>query len=56
MLKIYMKQNVNFSLKNGKMLEQRILTIQELLLCIQTIWMIFIKTWKIIIQIKNVKY
>ena len=50
-----MKQNVNFSLKNGKMLEQSILMIQELLLRIQTIWMIFIKTLKIIIQIKKRK-
>ena len=50
-----MKQNVNFSLKNRKMLEQIILMIQELLLCIQAIWVIFIKTLKIIIQIKKRK-
>ena len=38
------------------MLEHRILVIQKLLLNIQTIWLIFIKTLKIIIQIKNEKY
>ena len=38
------------------MLEQSILLIQKLLLNIQTIWFIFIKTLKIIIQIKNEIY
>ena len=38
------------------MLEQSILMIQKLLLNIQAIWLIFIKTLDIIIQMKNVKY
>ena len=38
------------------MLEQSILMIQKLLLNIQAIWLIFIKTLNIIIQMKNVKY
>ena len=50
-----MKQNINFQLKTMKTLEQSILMIQKLLLNIQTMWLIFIKTLKIIIQIKNVK-
>ena len=37
------------------MLEQSILMIQKLLLTIQTKWLIFIKTLKIIMQIKQVK-
>ena len=39
-----------------KMLEQSILMIQKLFCNIETIWLIFIKTLRIIIQIKNVKY
>ena len=35
---------------------QRILIIIKLLFNIQTIWLIFIKTLKILIQIKNEKY
>ena len=38
------------------MLEQSILMIQKLLLNIQAIWLTFIKTLDIIIQMKNVKY
>ena len=34
-------------------MEQSSLMIQKLLLNIQTTWLIFIKTWKIIIQIKK---
>ena len=37
------------------MLEQSILMIQKLLLNIQTKWLIFIKTLRIIMQIKKVK-
>ena len=37
------------------MLQQKILMIQKLLLNIQTLWLIFIKTLKIIIQMKNMK-
>ena len=37
------------------MLEQSILMIQKLLLTIQTKWLIFIKTLKMIMQIKQVK-
>ena len=55
-LKIHMKKHTNFRLKNVKMLEQNICMIENFLLNIQTIWLIFTKTLKIIIQIKNVKY
>ena len=37
------------------MLQQRVLMIQKLLLNIGTIWLIFIKKLKIIIQMQNVK-
>ena len=56
MPKINMKQIINFSAKLVKVLEQSILMIQKLLLNIQTMWPIFIKTLKILIQIKNAKY
>ena len=38
-----MKKNINFKLKNEKVLVLSILTIQKLLLNTQMIWMIFIK-------------
>ena len=39
-----------------KRLEQIVFMIQKLLLNIQAIWLIFIKSMKIVIQIKKVKY
>ena len=56
MLKIHMKQNIKFLLKTMKILEQSVLIFQKLLLNTQTMWLIFIRILKIIIQIKNVKY
>ena len=56
MLKIYMKQNINFQLKKVKMSGQNILMILKLLLNTQIIRVIFIKTFRNTTQIKNVKY
>ena len=51
-----MKQNINFQLTNEKMLEQNILMILKDLLNTQMTWLLFIKTLKNIIQIKNKIY
>ena len=50
------KAKFQFLIKNLKMLEQSILMIRKLLLNIRIIWVIFIKTLKDTIQIRNVKY
>ena len=54
--KIHMKQNINFYMKNVKMLEPSILVIVKLLLNTRMIWIIFTKTLKNTNEIRNVKY
>ena len=51
-----MKQNINFQLTNEKMLEHDSKMILKDLLNTQMTWLIFIKTLKNTIQIKNKKY
>ena len=51
-----MKQNINFQLTNEKMLEDDSKMILKDLLNTQMTWLIFIKTLKNTIQIKNKKY
>ena len=56
MLKIHMKQNINFQLKKRERTGLKYSNDPKFLLNTQMIWMIFIKTLKNTIQIKNVKY
>ena len=56
MLKIHMMKNTIFQLKNKKVLALSILKIQKLLLNTQMVSMIFIKSLKNTIKIKNEKY
>ena len=53
MLRIHMKQNINFKLTNEKVQDQSNLVILKLLLNNQMIWMIFIKILKNTTQTKN---
>ena len=50
MVKILMKQNIDFYLINEKVQAQSIIIILEFLLNTQMIWIIFIKTLKSAIQ------
>ena len=56
MLKIHMKQNINFQLANKKVKTKNILMILKLLLNTQMIWMIFTKILKNKIEIRKLKY
>ena len=56
MLTIHTKKNINFWLKNVKMLEQSILMILKFLLDTQMICKMFINTWKNTTQKRNAKY
>ena len=53
MIKIQMKQNINYQLPKEKVLAKNILMILKLFLNNRMMWMIFIKILKNIIQIRK---